>query len=243
MNARILLAMTALVAWPIPTNAQWSIESQLGKPKVTATGVDGLIHVELSCRDDDEVSLTVALMESGGLRSGHVGVEWDDQAPKLYALQNKDGTLSGSSGSPHVNELIAKLRERETVLLRAVMEQGDSVADRISLAGSFRAIGSLPCSSTLRASRPQLTDARIREILVSRSVANYSGSCPCPYSTDRAGRRCGRRSAYSRPGGASPLCYPRDVTDAAVEAYRKRLGGGSGFSGATASWTLDGSRR
>lgn len=37
--------------------------------------------------------------------------------------------------------------------------------------------------------------------------APRSGSCDCPYDTDSAGRRCGGRSAYSRPGGASPVCY------------------------------------
>jgi hypothetical protein len=46
---------------------------------------------------------------------------------------------------------------------------------------------------------------------IRQSIAAYSGSCPCPYSTDRAGRRCGGRSAYSRPGGAAPLCYASDV--------------------------------
>ncbi len=46
---------------------------------------------------------------------------------------------------------------------------------------------------------------------IRQSIAAYSGSCPCPYSTDRAGRRCGARSAYSRPGGAAPLCYASDV--------------------------------
>jgi hypothetical protein len=46
---------------------------------------------------------------------------------------------------------------------------------------------------------------------IRQSIAAYSGSCPCPYSVDRAGRRCGGRSAYSRPGGAAPLCYPADV--------------------------------
>jgi len=39
------------------------------------------------------------------------------------------------------------------------------------------------------------------------SRAPRSGSCDCPYDTDSAGRRCGGRSAYSRPGGASPVCY------------------------------------
>jgi hypothetical protein len=46
---------------------------------------------------------------------------------------------------------------------------------------------------------------------IRQSISAYTGSCPCPYSTDRAGRRCGARSAYSRPGGRAPLCYPGDV--------------------------------
>ena len=66
------------------------------------------------------------------------------------------------------------------------------------------------------------TDEEIKRILVGQSIARYSGSCPCPYNTDRAGRRCGARSAYSRPGGASPLCYTTDVTDAMVQAYREQ---------------------
>jgi hypothetical protein len=68
----------------------------------------------------------------------------------------------------------------------------------------------------------KLTDARIRRILIDESRAAYSGSCPCPYDTDRAGRRCGRRSAYSRAGGESPLCFDHDVTKEMIEEYRKR---------------------
>lgn len=68
----------------------------------------------------------------------------------------------------------------------------------------------------------QMSDAQVRQALVRESIASYSGSCPCPYSTDRAGRRCGGRSAYSRPGGAAPLCNPSDVTAAQVAAYRRR---------------------
>ena len=60
------------------------------------------------------------------------------------------------------------------------------------------------------------TDAEVRQYLIGRSIAEYSGNCPCPYNADRAGRRCGRRSAYSRPGGRSPLCFPRDVSDEQV---------------------------
>jgi hypothetical protein len=64
------------------------------------------------------------------------------------------------------------------------------------------------------------SDAAIRKMIVRASIASYPGNCPCPYNTDRAGRSCGRRSAYSRPGGYSPKCYPTDVTAAEVRAYR-----------------------
>ena len=52
---------------------------------------------------------------------------------------------------------------------------------------------------------------------------NYSGNCPCPYFTDRAGRRCGGRSAWSRVGGASPLCYENDISDQMVQLSRRKL--------------------
>lgn len=71
-------------------------------------------------------------------------------------------------------------------------------------------------------SKPVLSDAKIREILIERSIALYRGSCPCPYNRTRNGSRCGKRSAYSRPGGASPLCYDRDISAAMVAEYRAR---------------------
>jgi hypothetical protein len=64
------------------------------------------------------------------------------------------------------------------------------------------------------------SDAQVKQRIIRQSIASYSGSCPCPYSTDRAGRRCGARSAYSRPGGAAPICYAGDVTAAMVRAAR-----------------------
>lgn len=66
------------------------------------------------------------------------------------------------------------------------------------------------------------TDAQVRQRLIRESIAAYPGSCPCPYNTDRAGRACGRRSAYSRPGGYAPLCYASDVTPDMVRAARGR---------------------
>jgi Bacterial SH3 domain len=39
----------------------------------------------------------------------------------------------------------------------------------------------------------------------------YTGRCACPDDVDSAGRRCGRRSAYSRAGGASPTCNGSNI--------------------------------
>jgi len=69
-----------------------------------------------------------------------------------------------------------------------------------------------------------LTDEQIRERVVQESIAAYSGNCPCPFNVDRAGRQCGGRSAWSRAGGYSPICYTREVSDEQVSAYRKRHG-------------------
>ena len=77
-------------------------------------------------------------------------------------------------------------------------------------------------SVSRQAKSAQKSDAAIRKEIIAASIAAYRGNCPCPYSTDRRGARCGRRSAYDRPGGRSPLCYERDVTDKMVEDYRKR---------------------
>ncbi len=66
------------------------------------------------------------------------------------------------------------------------------------------------------------TDDEAKGALVARSIAGHAGSCPCPFNRDRAGRSCGARSAYSRPGGASPMCYASDVSEAAVKQFRAR---------------------
>lgn len=66
-----------------------------------------------------------------------------------------------------------------------------------------------------------LTDTEVKQAIIAESLSHYRGNCPCPYNVDRAGRSCGRRSAYSRPGGASPLCYPDDVTQGMVDDYRR----------------------
>jgi hypothetical protein len=69
------------------------------------------------------------------------------------------------------------------------------------------------------------TDADLRQQIIQDGVASYQATghpCACPYNSARNGSNCGKRSAYSRPGGASPLCYPSDVTDQMVADWKQQ---------------------
>ena len=74
------------------------------------------------------------------------------------------------------------------------------------------------------AAAQRASDDAVRRLLIEESHAGYPGNCPCPYSRMRNGRPCGEHSAYSKPGGRSPLCYPREVTPGMVDDYRRRKG-------------------
>jgi hypothetical protein len=69
---------------------------------------------------------------------------------------------------------------------------------------------------------PPLTDAQVRQVMIQESIASYPGRCPCPYNSAKNGSSCGGRSAYSRPGGYAPLCYPKDISDDMVKKYRQQ---------------------
>jgi hypothetical protein len=71
-----------------------------------------------------------------------------------------------------------------------------------------------------------LTDAQVRQQMIAESIANYPGNCPCPYNLASNGSQCGKRSAYSKPGGYMPLCYPSDISDEAAKAWRAQHGEG-----------------
>lgn len=71
------------------------------------------------------------------------------------------------------------------------------------------------------ASARDISPSEIKKILIQDSISSYPGNCPCPYNTDRAGRRCGKRSAYNRAGGYAPLCFEDDITQEMISAYKK----------------------
>lgn len=71
------------------------------------------------------------------------------------------------------------------------------------------------------ASISQSKQKSVHQKIIDHSISQYNGSCPCPYNLASNGSRCGKRSAYSRPGGASPICYKSDVTPEMIKIFTK----------------------
>lgn len=68
-----------------------------------------------------------------------------------------------------------------------------------------------------------LTDAAIATLIIAGSIALYKARgrpCACPSDTMRNGQACGGRSAWSKAGGAKPLCFPTDITSEMISTYR-----------------------
>ncbi len=59
---------------------------------------------------------------------------------------------------------------------------------------------------------------QIIQQIISESIASYPGKCACPYQKTSNGSRCGKRSAYSKPGGYEPICFPSDVKDEMINS-------------------------
>ena len=83
-------------------------------------------------------------------------------------------------------------------------------------------LGFAALSVPLGAAAQSGQDAALREAMVAESIAQYRGSCACPESTMRGGRRCGANSAWSKGGGQRPLCYAAEVTPQMLASYKAR---------------------
>ncbi|MEA2836105.1 MAG: hypothetical protein QOD89_655 [Bradyrhizobium sp.] len=100
--------------------------------------------------------------------------------------------------------------------------------------GSVSAPISAPAQATSAAPPPTndrreaavLSAVAIAALIVKESRNRYYATgrpCACPDDRMRNGHACGGRSAYSRPGGAQPLCYPSDVPTEMISSYRARV--------------------
>jgi hypothetical protein len=77
-----------------------------------------------------------------------------------------------------------------------------------------------------QATRKEVTDEQCASIIVQASRDAYYRTgrpCACPEDLMANGSRCGGRSAYSKPGGAAPYCYPSDVPKAEIDRCKASL--------------------
>jgi hypothetical protein len=142
-------------------------------------------------------------------------------------------TLRVRSAPSETAEIVGRLRRGEQVDVVQTLNGWHEIAQNGSALGWASEIGfrapALAKPPPTQIEKPKLetvlTAAAIAALLVRASRQSYYASgrpCACPDDVMRNGRRCGSRSAYSRPGGASPLCYPGDVTAGMIEAFRAR---------------------
>lgn len=68
------------------------------------------------------------------------------------------------------------------------------------------------------------TDEEIKNLIIQESLNAYPGNCPCPYNRAANGSKCGKRSAWSKAGGYTPICYPEEVTPQMIDEWRARNG-------------------
>ncbi|SHI12026.1 hypothetical protein SAMN05443248_8387 [Bradyrhizobium erythrophlei] len=128
-------------------------------------------------------------------------------------------------GAYSVGRQSAPLSFAPSALAQPVVFNGLSTTAPNASGGATPSKAALPdkpaAPDTERKVETVLTAAAIAAIIVQASRDQYHAGgrpCACPDDTARNGSTCGGRSAYSRPGGAAPLCYPSDVTAAMIES-------------------------
>lgn len=75
--------------------------------------------------------------------------------------------------------------------------------------------------SNIAAAKSTMSDAQVKQAIIDDSISAYPGVCACPYNSARNGSSCGGRSAWSKAGGYSPICYKKEVTDEMVMQWRE----------------------
>lgn len=161
-------------------------------------------------------------------------VEVERQSVALKTLYVKADTLNVRASPSTGGAVLAKLPRGTAVVptLRSGGWYGVALTDGSTgwLHGDYLA-AELPAPVELTADVPSAAPSALRpgyerdqvvDAIIKASLRSYSGACPCPYNTMRNGRRCGGNSAYSKPGGRSPICYPGDVTERMIAEFINR---------------------
>lgn len=81
---------------------------------------------------------------------------------------------------------------------------------------------SLTIATPSFAKKAGLSVEQVKQLIIEESISEYPGPCACPFNRASNGSKCGKRSAWSKPGGYSPVCYKDEVTKEMVDDWRKR---------------------
>ena len=92
---------------------------------------------------------------------------------------------------------------------------------KIQLSETFIFLFILILHNNSFAKEKELSDLEIKQLIIKNSIATYPGRCPCPYHAASNGSRCGGRSAYSRSGGYSVICYESDISEDMLKNYKR----------------------
>ncbi len=94
-----------------------------------------------------------------------------------------------------------------------------------SAAGLLRGMRKIPLILALMfaLSACSFLEEPIEQRVVNWSLANYPGSCGCPFSVDGAGNLCAGQSAWSQNAPDKPVCYASEVTLDLIARYLASL--------------------
>ena len=156
MRPLLLAVLLALPASPVA--AQWTtFTTDGGMTFAGIAGTGGDLVVSVSCGGNGQVVMVSTMdreLESGAV---DVVLGWDGpsrvrflgpSSSKMASTDPDPASDFRTSYSPAAAELIANLRARSRVTIAVPAQDGGIVIDSFSLAGSSRAIGSLPCASS-----------------------------------------------------------------------------------------------
>ncbi|WP_108398901.1 DUF4236 domain-containing protein [Devosia submarina] len=139
-------------------------------------------------------------------------------ALNIRTAPNTSGNVIGTL--PNGHQVSVLRRENGWLLVQSAPGTEGWISERYTSSTRTELTSSQPAQALFSAPAPEIDRDAIVQKIIERSIQNYSGSCPCPYNTMRNGRRCGGNSAYSKPGGRSPICFSADVTEAMIAAFR-----------------------
>lgn len=158
MRTRIAV-VAALVILSSPASAQWRVDRAGGTPVAAAAGTSQQITIGVACRGSGHAVL-LTLPGAAIFDNGAIEARWDDGSTDSYSFEDQNQTLLGAPGI--TRGLVRKLRRLNSVTLHVTQYADVAVSDTISLSGSSRAIGGLPCGAAARApSRPAPSRQRL----------------------------------------------------------------------------------